>query len=94
MIKHRPTEPACQEIFSIDKTIYFLYDVPMKIKRKYTMVELAELCGVHPDTLYKSKRRGYCTWQVAGLLESVTGIKRIDWIIDYPTRSSWERVLK
>ena len=65
----------------------------MKTKRKYTMVELADLCGVHPDTLYKSKRRGYCTFQVARRLEDVTGIMFIDWISKHADRS-WERVLK
>ena len=58
------------------------------------MVELAELCGVHPDTLYKSKRRGYCTYQVARRLEEVTGVYLIDWISADRVKKSWERVLK
>ena len=65
----------------------------MKTKRKYTMVELAELCGVHTDTLYKSKRRGYCTWQVANKLHKVTRIPLIDWISDKADKS-WARVLR
>ena len=58
------------------------------------MVELADLCGVHPDTLYKSKRRGYCTWQVAKKLEDATGILLLDWIATKSFEKSWERVLK
>ena len=92
-LKHSTTKPPCQENNSIDKPIYFLYNTTMKTKRKYTMVELAALCGYHPDTLYKSRRRGYCTWQVANRLKEVTGVPLIDWI-STKAESSWVHVIK
>jgi hypothetical protein len=62
---------------------------------KITMMELAELCGVHVDTLYKSKRRKYCTRRMAKLLAQVTAIPMKAWLDPASAKTDpWERVLK
>ena len=44
--------------------------------------ELANKCGVIPDTLYRAKRKGYMSKKLAKKLEGITGIKRLMWL--YP----------
>jgi hypothetical protein len=65
----------------------------MKTKPKKSMMELAALCGVHVDTLHKSRRKGYCTQRLATILQQVTGIPRLEWL-DTTKADPWERVLK
>jgi hypothetical protein len=63
-----------------------------KTIKKMSAMELAHKCKVHVDTIYRNRRRGYCTWRMAGILESVTGIDRREW---YTTDGdAWHKVLK
>jgi hypothetical protein len=65
----------------------------MKQKPKKSMMELAALCGVHVDTLHKSRRKGYCSQRLATILQRVTGIPRIEWL-DTDKTGPWHKVLK
>ena len=65
--------------------------------KKYTMRELAEAIGVHPDTLYKAKRNGRASIRLATKREKLTGIPNYVWA--YPLASPsyvwpWDIVLK
>jgi len=65
----------------------------MKTKPKKSMMELAALCGVHVDTLHKSRRKGYCTQRLATVLQQVTGIPRLEWL-ETTKDKPWKLVLK
>lgn len=71
---------------------------PMKTKskrrRRYSMMELALLCGSHYDTLARSRRQGYCSRRLATLLEQVTGIDRDRWIVSGRGPSPWDEVIR
>jgi hypothetical protein len=63
--------------FFLDKRFFLVYfEFIMKIEN------LAKQCKVHPDTLYKAKRKGSMSKSLAKKLENITGIKRLMWL--YP----------
>lgn len=65
------------------------------IKLKMSAMELAALCGVHIDTIYRSRRRRFCTYRMARILNQVTTIPVDDWVLpDKAPTDPWDRVLK
>lgn len=54
------------------------------------IIELAEKCKVHPDTIYKAKRNGHMSRKLAVKLETVTGIKRLQWLYPDEYGNPWK----
>ena len=59
---------------------------------KHNVKKLAKELKIHPDTIWKAKRKRRASFRLAEQLESVTGIDRL-WFI-YPDRYSdgWEYI--
>jgi DNA-binding MurR/RpiR family transcriptional regulator len=66
-----------------------------KTIKKMSAMDLAHKCGVHIDTIYRTRRNGYSTYRMARLLSKATGIDVDKWMA--PTLADedpWEDVLK
>lgn len=76
-----------------DKQFVIIIGMKQKPIPKMTTMELAHKCGVYVDTIRRSRRQGYCTFRMAGLLAGVTGIPRQEWFCRMPgQRDPWELV--
>ena len=52
--------------------------------------DIANQCGVIPDTIYKAKRFGYMSKRLAKKLEAITGIKRLMWLYPEEYGDPWK----
>jgi hypothetical protein len=57
-----------------------------------SMMDLAIACGVHVDTLHKSKRQGFCSRKLSEKLEKATGLGFDKWYKFVPGVNPWARV--
>ena len=54
--------------------------------------DMANKLSVHPDTLYKARREGYMSKKLAKKLETLTGIKRLQWLYPDEFGDPWKLI--